>query len=172
LYGKGLCFGMAVASLLYFADRKKYARRPPLAEFSLTSALLDTLRKYHAQQYGPRTILATVWDWVTSGGGQPQRIIERLRLAETSPDPHILCFGPALNRRFFSCLVRAHAVVPYRVEKGRVYVYDPNYPGDRERFVEFRRIGRIVEFAYSGFRSREGWGITLVPVSCCRLLPQ
>ncbi len=84
-----------------------------------------------------------------------------------SPDPHVLCFGPALNRRFLSCFLRAHAVAPYRVEEGRVYVYDPNHPGDRGRFVEFWQdgAGKGVEFAYGGFRSREGWGITLVPLS-------
>jgi hypothetical protein len=39
-----------------------------------------------------------------------------------------------------------------------VYVYDPNHPRDRERFVKFAHG----EFEYGGFRSREGWGITLV----------
>jgi hypothetical protein len=57
--------------------------------------------------------------------------------------------------------------VPYKVEEGRVFVYDPNYPRDRERFVEFWRDGRSVEFAYGRFRSWEGWGITLVPASIC-----
>jgi hypothetical protein len=162
LYGRGLCFGMATAALLYFADRTTDARRPPLAELSPTPALLDTLRKYHSRQYGARTAFATVRDWVSSGGGRPERVLERLRLAGESPDPHVLCFGPALNRRFLSCFARAHAVVPYRIEEGRVYVYDPNHPGDRERFVEFRRGG--AEFTYGEFRSQEGWGITLVRI--------
>jgi hypothetical protein len=162
LYGKGLCFGMATAALFYFADHASDANRKPLAELPSTPALLDTLRKYHAQQYGPQSVFATVRDWIGSRGSRPERVLERLRLAGASPDPHVLCFGPALNRRFISCLMQAHAVVPYRVEEGRVYVYDPNHPGDRGRFVEFRRGG--AEFAYSSFRSREGWGITLVPV--------
>jgi hypothetical protein len=162
LYGRGLCFGMATASLLYFADRTKVV---PLADLPPTPTLLETLRKYHLQQYGPRTVFATVRDWVASCGGKPERVLERLRLVEANyADPHILCFGPGLNRRFFTSLARAHAVVPYRVEEGRVYVYDPNYPQDRERFVEFRREDGSVEFTYGGFRSREGWGITLVPV--------
>jgi hypothetical protein len=53
--------------------------------------------------------------------------------------------------------------VPYRVEEERVYVYDPNYPRDRDRFVKFT----YGEFEYGGFRSREGWRITLVPLSAC-----
>ena len=53
-----------------------------------------------------------------------------------SPDPHVLCFGPALNRRFFSCLMRAHAVVPYWIEEGQVCIYDPNHPRDRSRLGE------------------------------------
>ena len=155
---------MATASLLYFADRAAGKPCAHLADLSLKPALLDALRKYHVRQYGPRSIFATARDWVGSKGGRPEGVLGRLRLAGTSPNPHVLCFGPALNRRFLSCFARAHAVVPYRVEEGRVYVYDPNHPGDRGRFVEFRRDSGNVEFAYGGFRSREGWGITLVPV--------
>ncbi len=158
---------MAAISLLYFADRTTGTRYPPLAELPLTSALLDVLQKYHSRQFWPRAVFATVRDWVASGGGRPERVLGRVRLAGASPDPHVLCFGPALNRRFLSCFLGAHAVAPYRVEEGRVYVYDPNHPGDRGRFVEFWQdgAGKGVEFAYGGFRSREGWGITLVPLS-------
>ena len=76
----------------------------------------------------------------------------------TSAAPHVRCFGPAPNRRFLCCLVRTHAVVPYRVQEGRLYVYDPNYPRDRERFVKFDHG----EFDYGGFRSREGESRELV----------
>jgi hypothetical protein len=160
VYEKGLCFGMVVASLLNF-----YAagtRRPPLVELPLTPNLLETLRKYQLRQFQPRVVVMTVLGWLASGGGRPERIYRRIRAVGESPDPHVLCFGPALNRRFFSCFAQAHAVVPYRVEGTRVYVYDPNYPRDRGRFVEFWRGG--AEFAYEGFRSREGWGMTLVRV--------
>ena len=161
LYGKGLCFGMAAAALLSF-DRAAEDLRPPLAELPLTWDLLAVLREYHSRQFWPRTALATARDWLTSGGGRPDLVLGRLRLVGTSPDPHILCFGPALNRRFLYCFARAHAVVPYRVEGGRVYVYDPNHPKDQRRFVQFRRDGKRVEFTYGEFRSREGWGITLL----------
>ncbi len=158
VYEKGLCFGMVVASLLNF-----YAagtRRPPLAELPPTPNLLETLRKYQVRQFRPRVVLTTALDWLASGGGRPERIHRRIRAVGESSDPHVLCFGPAPNRRFFSCLARAHAVLPYRVEGARVYVYDPNYPRDRGRFVEFWRGG--AEFTYDGFRSQEGWGMTLV----------
>lgn len=166
MYGKGLCFGMAAAALFSFAERAADARLPPLAGLSLTPELLETLRRYHARQYGPRAVFATVGDWIGSGGGRPERVLGRLRLVGESPDPHLLCFGPAFDRRFFSCLARAHAVVPYRFTEGRVYVYDPNHPRDRGRFVEFRGDG--AEFGYGPFRSWEGWGISLVPVSAIR----
>jgi hypothetical protein len=66
-------------------------------------------------------------------------------------------FWTGAQPEFFSCLVRAHAGAPYRVEGSKVYVYDPNHPWDRERFVElFRRGGG--EFVYDGFRSIVGWG--------------
>src|SRR5919202_2009341 len=167
LYGRGLCFGMAAASLFYFEDRATDTHRPPLAELPLTPVLLGTLQKYHVRQFRPRAAFAAVWNWLASGGGRPKCAVGGLRLAGTSPDPHILCFGPALNRRFLSCFLKAHAVVPYRAEEGRVYVYDPNHPGDRGRCVKFWQdsAGGGVEFAYDGFRAFEGWGITLVPVS-------
>lgn len=158
---------MAVASLLRHAEGVAGTRRPPLVSLSPTVELLEALRGHHLRQFRPRAVLAAVGNWLISGGGgSPGGVSGGLRLAGESPDPHVLCFGPSLGypRRFFHCLERAHAVVPYRVGEGRVYVYDPNHPGDRERFVEFRDGGG---FAYGGFRSEEGWGITRVPLSTC-----
>src|SRR3954466_14680766 len=126
VYGKGLCFGMAAAALLNFHPAG--TGRPPLADLPLTQDLLGVLREHHFRQFRPRAVLATVRDWVTSGGGCPERAFRRIRLVGRSPDPHILCFGPALNRRFLSCFMRAHAVVPYRIEEGRVYVSSPTHP--------------------------------------------
>ena len=126
--------------------------------------MLAVLGEYQLLQFHPRVVLATVWDWVASGGGNPERVLGRLRAVGTSSDPHVLCFGPAPSRRFLHCFTRAHAVVPYRIEEERVYVYDPNNLRDRERFVKFTHG----EFEYDGFRSQEGWGITLVP---CKTLP-
>jgi hypothetical protein len=164
VYGKGLCFGMAAAALSSFSGHATRLH-PPLAALPLSPDLIAVLQEYQLRQFYPRVVLATVRSWLSSGGGRPERVFGRARPAGANPDPHVLCFGPAPNRRFFSCLARAHAVVPYRVEEGRIYVYDPNHPRDRERCVQFSRDGR--EFVYDGFRSREGWGITLVPVSAC-----
>ncbi len=155
---------MAAAALSGFSGRETRLR-PPLTELSLTPDLLTVLREYQLRQFHPRVVYVAVRAWVASGGGRPGSVLGRLRPVGMSLDPHILCFGPALNWRFFSCLARAHAIVPYRVEEGRLYVYDPNYPRDRGRFVDFVWGGE--EFAYDGFRSCEGWGITLVPASAC-----
>ncbi|MEJ7871836.1 MAG: hypothetical protein WKF67_06220 [Rubrobacteraceae bacterium] len=155
---------MATAALSSFSGRKTRLR-PPLAELSLTPDLLAVLREHQLRQFHPRMVYAAVRAWVVSGGGRPGSVLGKIRPVGMSPDPHILCFGPALDRRFFSCFARAHAVVPYGVEEGRVYVYDPNHPRDRGRFVDF--VWGSEEFVYDGFRSREGWGITLVPASAC-----
>ena len=165
LYGSGLCFGMAAAALANF-------QRPtspyPLAALPLTPDLLGILRGYHARQARPGGIVAAVLDWVRARGGRPEGLLDRLRLPGESADPHVLNFGPALNGGFFRCLYRAHAVVPYRIEEGsgerRLYVYDPNCPGDRGRYVSFRGGG----FGYGGFTSGSGWGVTLVPLSAIR----
>jgi len=154
---------MATASLFYFADSATGTHRRPLSELPLALGLLTLLRGYQLRQFYPRVVLAVMWAWLASGGGRPGRAFGRLRLVGESPDPHVLCFGPSFNRRFFYCLARAHAVVPYRVEEGWVYVYDPSYPGDRGRFVELRCEG----FVYDGFRSSEGWGVVLLPLSAC-----
>ena len=165
LYGSGLCFGMAAAALASF---QRPASPYPLAALPLTPNLLGMLRGYHARQARPEVIVAAVLDWLRARGGRPEGLLDRLRLPGESTDPHVLNFGPALNGSFFRCLYRAHAVVPYRIEGGggerRLYVYDPNRPGDRNRYVSFRGGG----FGYGGFSSGSGWGVTLVPLSAIR----
>jgi hypothetical protein len=169
LYGNGLCFGMVAVALRCFEERSKGAPGPPLSGLSPSPGLLDELRRYHVRQYMPRAVLAAVTEWLRSRGGRPDGALGRLRLA--GADPHLLCFGPAFNRRFLRCLLRAHAVAPYRTEETeretRVYVYDPNYPRDRERYVLFRRdeSGRVSGFEYGGFGTRGGWGLSLFPLS-------
>jgi hypothetical protein len=169
LYGKGLCFGMAAMALRSFAERSADASRPPLSGLLPSPELLGEIRRYHVRQYMPRAVLAAVLEWLRSRGGRPKGIQARLRLA--GMDRHLICFGPAVNRRFLWCLLRAHAVAPYRIEtedlEARVYVYDPNHPGDRGRYVLFRHdgSGRIREFEYEGFGTRLGWGISLFPLS-------
>lgn len=169
LYGKGLCFGMVAMSLRSFAERSAKLSKSPLAGLPPSPELLGEIRHYHIRQYMPRAVLAAVKDWLRSRGGKPDSVLRRLRLAGT--DPHIICFGPAVNRRFFQCLFRAHAVAPYRIEtedeETRVYVYDPNHPGNRDRYVLFRReeAGRVRSFQYEGFGTRWGWGVSLFPLS-------
>jgi hypothetical protein len=168
-YGKGLCFGMVAMALRSFAEQSADVSKPPLAGLPPSPELLDDIRRYHVRQYRPRAVLAAVGDWLRSRGGRPDGVLGRLRLA--GANPHLICFGPAVNRRFLWCLLRAHAVAPYRIEEmdreTRVYVYDPNYPGDRGRYVLFRRdaSGRIIEFEYDGFGTRWGWGTSLFPLS-------
>lgn len=161
LYGNGLCFGMVVAALREFSAGRGRGR---MSELPLSPDLLDELFSLHARQYRPKAVLAVVLDWLRSVGGRPDGVANRIRLPE-SGDPHVLCFGPGANRSFFRCLRRAHAVAPYRIEEvadeTRLFVYDPNYPKDRDRHISFRDGG----FRYGGFASEEGWGISLLPLS-------
>lgn len=165
LYGNGLCFGMAAAALCEFLNGSGGRL---LSEAELSPELLDRLFALHSRQYRPKAILTVILDWLKSGGGKPDGVPERVRLPEDGnlrSDPHIICFGPALNRSFLYRMRHAHAVAPYRVERSpdeiRVYVYDPNYPKHRGRYVAFGRDGG---FRYGGFASDGGWGITLLPL--------
>ncbi len=167
LYGNGLCFGMVAMALGRFAKRPTV----PLAGLPPSPELLDEIRRHHVRQYTLQAVVAAVIEWLRSEGGRPEGVPERLRVAGSSANPHLICFGPAVNRRFLWCFRRAHAVAPYRIEIGsgetRVYVYDPNHPGDRTRNVLFSRdgSGRVREFEYEGFESRSGWGISLFPLA-------
>jgi hypothetical protein len=169
LYGNGLCFGMVAMALRSFEERSKGAPGTPLSGLPPSQGLLDEIRRYHVRQYMPLAVLAAVTEWLRSRGGRPDGIPVRARLA--GADRHLICFGPAVNRRFLWCLLRAHAVAPYLVQEAgretRIYVYDPNHPGDRERYVLFRRngSGRIEDFEYGGFGTRRGWGLSLFPLS-------
>ncbi|MBA2376785.1 MAG: hypothetical protein H0V75_11780 [Rubrobacter sp.] len=176
LYGNGLCLGMAAAALLGFSKNPNAeganaegANAGRLSELPLSPEILDELFVLHARQFRPKAILAVVLDWLKNGGGKPDGVPRRIRLPEGGDphgDPHILCFGPRMNRGFFRCMRHAHAVVPYRIEnapdESRVFVYDPNYPKSRSRYVSFGRDGG---FRYGGFSSEGGWGITLLPLS-------
>lgn len=165
LYGNGLCFGMVAMALRRFEAPEL---QPPLVALSPTPEVLGEIRRYHIRQYMPRAVLAAVMEWLRSRGGRPGGVLGRVRLA--GAEPHLICFGPAVNRRFLWCLLRAHAVAPYRIEAAgretRVYVYDPNYPEDGGRYVLFRRdgAGRIREFEYEGFGTPRGWGVSLFPL--------
>ena len=64
MYGKGFCFGMAVAVLLNFYSAR--TRRPSLVELPLTPDLLSTLREHQLQQFRIRMVLATMRDWAAS----------------------------------------------------------------------------------------------------------
>jgi hypothetical protein len=169
LYGKGLCFGMVAMALRSYVEHSTDASYPPLAGLSPSPELLAEIRRFHVRQYMPRAVLAAVIEWLRARGGGPDGIPGRVRLAGTNQQ--MICFGPTVNRRFLWCLLRAHAVAPYRIEDAdqetRVYVYDPNYPKDRGRYVIFRRDeeGRIREFEYEGFGTCRGWGISLFPLS-------
>lgn len=155
---------MAAAALRGFVDDRSGGFLP---ELSLSPGLLDELFAFHARQYRPKTILAVVREWLENGGGKPDGVPGRIRLPDGGGgDPHILCFGPGMNRNFLRCMRHAHAVAPYRIESSpdevRVYVYDPNYPRNRSRYVSFEKTG---DFRYGGFSTENGWGITLLPLS-------
>lgn len=165
IYGDGLCFGMAALALERFTHG---AVEPPLAGLSPAPGLLDSVRRWHGRQVRLRAVLAVILGWLRDRGGRPGDALRRLRLPGSSADPHVLCFGPAgLNRGFFRRLTRAHAVVPYRFEGNRLYVYDPNHPKDRGRRVVLRRdgSGRVTGYEYEGFSSEQGWGLALLPLS-------
>jgi hypothetical protein len=161
LYGNGLCFGIVAAALREFVDDRGERSLP---ELPLSPELLDELFAFHVRQYRPKVVFAVVLEWMRSGGGKPEGVPRRLRVPE-SGDPHILCFGPRMNRSFLRCMRHAHAVAPYRIERlpneVRVYVYDPNYPKSRSRHVSFGASGG---FRYGGFSSEGGWGITPLPL--------
>lgn len=164
VYGDGLCFGMAAYALRRFAAGDG-AR---LAEPSDSAEVLDAVRDLHGRQMRPRAVLAVVIGWLQDRGGRPDLELRRLRLPGEGPDPHVLCFGPlGLGPGFLRAMREAHAVVPYRLEGDRLYVYDPNYPSDRGRYLALRRdkIGRPVGYAYGPFDSGRGWGLALVPIS-------
>jgi len=163
IYGDGLCFGMAAYALERYA-----AGGAPLAGLPRTGEMLEVVRERHGRQVWPRAVLAVVGGWLRDRGGRPDLALRRLRLPGRSGDPHVLCFGPwGLGRGLLRCLREAHAVVPYRTEGDRLYVYDPNHPGDRGRYLTLRRDGSgwVVGYEYGLFGSERGWGLALLPLS-------
>ncbi|AHY45679.1 Hypothetical Protein RradSPS_0396 [Rubrobacter radiotolerans] len=162
VYGRGLCFGMALGALL------GHARDLDAAGLAPSPPLLADLRRLHLLQFRPCVVARVVFLWLSSRGGRPKVALRSLAPpGRTDLPPAVLCFGPdRLRRGFLGALAGAHAVVPYRLETRpesvRVYVYDPNHPKDRGRYLTVHRSGG---FEYGGFSTGDGWGITLVPLS-------
>lgn len=163
VYGRGLCFGMVVGALEgYFHDEESVGLPP-------SPDLLERLKRLHISQFRPSVVTEMARLWVRSRGGKGLASPEEIRFPDRSEptcDPHILCFGPALSGldRLFENFRGSHAVVPYRAERRadgtRFYVYDPNYPGHRGRYVTFGPGG---DFTYGGFSAKGGWGVFPLP---------
>lgn len=155
--GRGLCFGMVLAAMHGLAGGDSV---------KLDSRLTGYLSRLHLRQFYPPAVVFVVKYWLTSRGGRPDYALRRLRVIGEE-NPHILCFGPGMNRNFVRALGNSHAVAPYRVEREngetRVFVYDPNHPKKRDRFVRFD-LERGT-FEYEGFTSESGFGVTLLPLS-------
>lgn len=159
VYGRGLCFGMAVGAL------GACLRDEEIADLPASPELLGYLRRLHLTQFRPLAVLEMARRWSGARGAKGGVSPDRIQLPD-SGEPHILCLGPSLSGSFLNNLGGSHAVVPYRTEVfpggARVYVYDPNYPGRRDRFVTFGADGG---FFYGGFSTAGGWGVYPVSLS-------
>jgi len=105
------------------------------------------------------------------------------RLPYQASDPFVMSFTPGPNNSIPADQRFGHSVIPYRVEEqpgswAKVYVYDPNFPGDSNRYFYFNFQTSPHSFEYDmGFpipsgngnnyqvRSGDGWAVLLMPIS-------
>ena len=179
----GVCDGMASTSVAYWQDA---VARPggQLRTHSLSAAdawpLIDL---YHGRQLskGLQAYRNNLWQNNPGVDGVYAQI--KARLPVWFSDPWVLSFIPGPDESVPANQEFGHSVVPYWIEElpgqwGKIYVYDPNFPADRQRYFFFDFQASPHTFQYDmGFpipgtsqgnyvvRSGDGWIIELTPLS-------
>ena len=150
----GSCFGMAVTSAYAFYFPEDFASRFPEAirgtehaenpyRVSASQEYNDLISRFHAYQFGR----AYTYQWRGLGRSmRPMETVEWLRdvLLSDEVDPHSQQ-SPVVTIASDGPNGGAHALLAYEIEEVeddpeiRVYVYDPNAPGNSELYIAVNR---------------------------------
>ena len=151
-YWGGSCFGMSASSLLFhknllsledYSDRAQTVYEL-LAPASPESALTQLIERYQVSQLLPSVMEEREELEVVSGlSGNTQAgedLLASVRQACNGGDPVVLIISTATGSK--------HAVVPYRVEDGKIWVYDCAYPGEEKYITYYQNSNQIYNFTY------------------------
>jgi hypothetical protein len=148
----GNCAGHTITAIWYYRHMRsraeygsacrrfdKNGRKPETTHFpyddSLGWRLVSTLQKDILLRWYSKTFQedSRIHHQRTTGGSPDKetamRFANAIRKTERPQMVHIISTSSTQDG--------SHAMVVYRVDKGTLYVYDPNYPGDTDRKIEF-----------------------------------
>jgi len=179
----GVCDGMSSTTVSYYKGNES---RPSgtITTYGLSpSAAWPLIELYHGRQLskGLQNYRNNLWRNNPGVDGVYNQL--KARLPVWMNDPFVLSFVPGPNNSIPKNQRFGHSVIPYWVEEqagawAKVYVYDPNFPGDRNRYFYFNFQTSPHSFEYDmGFpipqgsqgnyivRSGNGWVIEPTPLS-------
>ena len=157
----GSCFGMAATSILFhkgMLNLRDYSDAAEnvnslLAPASPDSMLTKLIERYQISQFLPE-VMKERGD-VTEGGNMvisnlsgntedAETLLDAVRRGLAGGDPVILIV-------WRQDLAGSHAVVPYKVENGRIYVYDCNDPGTEKYISYSMNANEIYSFRFGDY---------------------
>lgn len=155
---RGSCFGMCATSLLFqrgmlslanYSNTAKTVYELP-APRSKSSELTELIERYQISQFLPNVMMerSDVLDGgnlvISDLGGnstEGDRLIKAVeQCCDGSGDPLILIIW---RQELSGC----HAVVPYRIEDGKIYIYDCEKPG-AENYISYYKTNGNYRFSY------------------------
>ena len=168
---EGNCFGMSSTSIFFNVDTDEIDVSDFSSGKTLPSELNTEDKDVNTQLTLTKFIEAMQIAQYDSSIGETlnlneEKLDELCKVVENSDNskgqPVIICiFGPT----------GGHAVVGYKVEGDKLYVYDPNFPKDNTRAITLGKdsSGNVTSWSYL-FNDKENWGsesdgcsITYVP---------
>jgi len=158
---RGNCFGESIASIWYYNNQKKsqgslYGRfdnfgKNPDFDFETKAFQFDDVMAYRLasmSQYlfavSPATT-QTDWDvsrWNAMRTSDQVRFDQLVALMKFK-GPQVLLIQRVDENKVMH---NFHAVIAYRVDRNRIYVADPNKPGQRDRYIEIEN-GRFKPYS-------------------------
>lgn len=139
---KGHCAGQSATAMWYFYEKRLKGERPLYGRYDNNHRGYGTLDFWRDDSWGYRlaSVVQHEIDW-------DDMIYKSLRkLMGMSDLTTLMAFAYAMQLteapQFVGIVSEAppsgHAIVAYRMEKDKLYVADPNYPG-KERFISFEK---------------------------------
>jgi hypothetical protein len=158
----GICSGMALSAMWYYTEKRLAGGEPPLfGRFDNNGLLPATPKLGQDDSWGYRfgTVVQLNHTW-TSGsrrffdwmGGLDDRYTWYAFAYNMAlyGEPQYVSIGSYQTDANGTRRRSGHAIVAYKIVGDRLYVADPNYPGDKSRFIAFEN-GVFQPYESSGY---------------------
>jgi hypothetical protein len=172
-FGTGICTGMAVTSLAYYAGIKTPPRSTSTFDLTLDQAW-PHIATFHGRQYS-KAVLDRLMLGLSAWNTTDTRVISQrvdeiynqlvLAVRPGNPDPLVLDLVARPG-----CDAPGHTVAPYRLDetdplRPKVYIYENYAAGDSTKFIAFDFSSPDHRFSYWKWDSAACSALVALPIS-------